>query len=131
VNLYGYVMNDPVNWVDFNGMDWVNTAANFSAGFRDTITFGGTSKIRDMLGSNSVVDECSGFYTAGGYGGNLWQAMATAAVGAGAYRFLEININAFSKDNIIKIINNQLRAGIRIDPAHYGKGWGHAHFWRW
>jgi len=71
-NLYGYIISDPVNYIDSNGLDWVNDAANFSAGFGDAITFDGTDWIREQWGGNKTVDKCSGYYTAGGYGGYAW-----------------------------------------------------------
>ena len=81
VNLYSYVGQNPVNWIDPWGEDWVDDAANFSAGFGDTITFGGTDWIRDKLGSNNAVDSCSGWYSGGQYGGYAW---GVAALGVGS-----------------------------------------------
>ena len=64
--LYGYVLNDPVNLIDPEGLDWLDASANFSAGFGDALTFGGTQWIREQLnGGTDVVDVCSNAYTAG------------------------------------------------------------------
>jgi RHS repeat-associated protein len=67
LNLYGYVGNDPLNWIDPLGLDWLDAAANFSAGFGDSLTFGLTDYIRDQWGISDAVDHCSGFYKGGKY----------------------------------------------------------------
>ena len=68
LNLYGYVMGDPVNWIDINGLDYVDTAANFAAGYGDTLSFGITNNIRNSLGTNQYVDKASSAYQAGEIG---------------------------------------------------------------
>ncbi|HXI32501.1 MAG TPA: IPT/TIG domain-containing protein [Gemmatimonadales bacterium] len=83
-NLYGYVYGDPINDVDPFGLysldDFVQDAANFSAGLGDNLTFGGTRKIREWMGTDQVVNKCSGFYTAGEVSG----VALSVAIGAGA-----------------------------------------------
>jgi hypothetical protein len=75
------VANDPVNFVDPYGLystdEFIQDAANVSAGFGDTISFGLTNWIRDQMGTNSAVDKCSGTYTAGEIGGYAWFAATT------------------------------------------------------
>jgi RHS repeat-associated protein len=91
-NLYGYVVNDPVNSFDPNGLyDWedlLQDAGNVTAGFADTITLGLTKKIRHWQGLDQFVQECSGGYRSGQVGGAVWgglaggEAIEALAVGA-------------------------------------------------
>jgi RHS repeat-associated protein len=64
-NLYRYCGNDPINAADPSGLDWLDDAANFFAGWGDTLTFGLTGTIRRWLGLDDVVDRCSGGYQGG------------------------------------------------------------------
>ncbi len=59
------------------GGDWLTNAANYSAGFGDTITFGITYSIRNYFGSNDVVNINSGYYTGGEVSGYVF---ATATI---------------------------------------------------
>jgi uncharacterized protein RhaS with RHS repeats len=81
INLFSYVQNDPVNLIDPSGLystgEFIQDAANVSAGFGDTISFGMTDLIRDQMGTNDAVDKCSGSYTAGEIGGYAWFAATT------------------------------------------------------
>ncbi len=52
VNDYIYCGDNPVESADPSGMDWVNVAADFSAGWGDTLTFGLTGRVRMWLGAN-------------------------------------------------------------------------------
>lgn len=83
-NLYGYVVNDPVNLFDPLGTDWIDDSlqglSDFSAGFGDTLTFGLTGKIRQWMGVDYVVNRCSGFYTAGEVAG-VAHSIALGAAG--------------------------------------------------
>jgi RHS repeat-associated protein len=86
-NLYGYVMGDPVNGVDPEGLAWTDYIPNFpqwlvdgAAGFGDTVTFGLTDEFRDIYGGNEAVNKCSDAYRNGGYAG---AAAGVAAGGAG------------------------------------------------
>jgi len=69
-NFYLYVGGNPLNLIDPYGLWWFGDPlpqglVDFSAGFGDTLSFGLTNKIRDWMGINDVVDQCSGWYTAG------------------------------------------------------------------
>jgi RHS repeat-associated protein len=79
-NLYTFVENDPINLLDPLGQDWLEDLSNFSAGFGDTLSFGLTSKIRDWMGTNDVVDRCSGWYKAGEWSG-VGLSLATGVAG--------------------------------------------------
>ncbi len=80
------------------------------------------------MGTNDVVDKRSGAYGTGKLSGYAWE-IGMGAAGAG--RMLGIEVNAFSKGNVFKVISKKAKVGFRIDPAHHGKNWGHTHFWRW
>ena len=76
VNLYIYVDNDPLNMVDplgFIEIEYIlKPLSDFSAGVGDVISFGGTRWVRQQLGTEYVVDTCSGWYTAGEWTGVAW-----------------------------------------------------------
>lgn len=68
-NLYVYAANDPIDLMDPTGLSFMQGLTNFSAGFGDKITFGGTRWIRKKLGVDEVVNPCSGWYATGGVAG--------------------------------------------------------------
>lgn len=85
-NAYLYTGNNPINRVDPLGLYWLEDLSNFSAGFGDTITFGGTAWLREQGGYNDVVNPCSGYYTGGsiaGIGADLALGGAGALKAAG------------------------------------------------
>lgn len=69
INLYRYAISDPIGLVDPLGLyssdEFLQDFVNYSAGFGDALTFGLTDWVREELGSNGVVDKCSGLYNAG------------------------------------------------------------------
>ena len=81
-NFYTYVGNNPVYFVDPLGLDALDSAANYAAGFGDMVTFGITNYIRGRLGTNDVIDQCSTAYSAGWWTGMFHQL---AFSGAGAF----------------------------------------------
>jgi RHS repeat-associated protein len=155
VNLYGYVGNNPVRFVDLYGLSWGNwwdPRTWFNGGF--------TGSLGDQVGSigNTLGDLFTG--NGGNLGNNydnstLGQAAAAgpkthaatevclatagvattadAATGGVEYFFLEnqpaAEFNLFSRGNVFKAISRPLGRGFRIDPAHHGKSWGHMHWW--
>lgn len=83
---YTYTGGNPLQFRDPTGLDWLDNAAAWSASFGDTLTLGGTNKIRRLIsyqsgtGDNDIVDHCNDFYEWGGYGG----AAASLAPGGAA-----------------------------------------------
>lgn len=69
-DLFAYVQSDPVNLVDPEGL-WAwgdplpQGVVDFSAGWGDMISFGITNQIRNVMGTNGVVNRCSAAYTGG------------------------------------------------------------------
>ena len=68
-NSYAYVGNSTTNFIDPFGLDIVDGAANFAAGFGDAVSFGITSYVREIMEINYVVDSCSFGYSAGWWTG--------------------------------------------------------------
>ena len=72
VHPYRYPSNSPTIYLDPLGLwDWVRDGleplSDFSAGFGDSLSFGGTRKIRQMMGIDGVVNHCSPAYKTGEY----------------------------------------------------------------
>ncbi len=99
LNLYRYVLNQPVGYVDFLGLieygswqyklltggsgDFIENTANAITGFGDSFTLGLSQGIRKLAGTDHLVDKCSGAYN----GGEVAGVVASVAVGgAGAAR---------------------------------------------
>jgi len=80
VNLYAYVGNDPVNWIDPLGLDLLNNLANLFAGMGSVLSFGLTDVVNDLTGASSMVDECSGWHSTGEWTG---VGLSVAIGGAG------------------------------------------------
>ena len=68
-NSYAYVGNSTTNFIDPFGLDIVDGAANFAAGFGDAVSFGITSYVREIMEINYVVDSCSFGYSTGWWTG--------------------------------------------------------------
>jgi RHS repeat-associated protein len=116
LNLYAYVNGDPVNLMDPRGLTYGNgewefedlifgptywarekvfgdasvsqEVVDFTAGMGDTLSFGLTDKIRDWMGTNDHVNQCSGWYTAGEVTGT---AVSLTFGGMGAGRHIAAN----------------------------------------
>ncbi len=104
-NWYAYCYNNPINLFDASGLEpapaefapeallpdgrrteggrmgpdpstWYTGAADFFAGWGDTLTLGGTYLLRELAGLNDVIDGSSGAYRAGiAVGVAHWGAM--------------------------------------------------------
>lgn len=130
-----HVDNNPINRVDPLGLYWLEDLSNFSAGFGDTITFGGTRWIRQQLDYDDVVNPCSGYYT----GGSIAGIGASLVLGELAFaRWAQLSFSRQSH-NIFRIISKRFKWGARIDKPHrnlMGDSWfkrnfPHPHFWKW
>ncbi|WP_431113183.1 RHS repeat-associated core domain-containing protein [Variovorax paradoxus] len=86
VNFYIYVNGSPTALIDPSGLDFMDPVfgviyratggrslpqgvVDFSAGVGDNLSFGITNRIRDLMGTNGVVNKCSGAYSAGEWAG--------------------------------------------------------------
>lgn len=75
-NLYGYVVQDPVNLVDPSGLDWITTVGTRWTGYADGVSFGFTDKARDWLGVPEGINKCSLDYRASKGAGRVAGAIA-------------------------------------------------------
>ena len=94
LNLYAYVGNDPINLMDPLGLKdglttFLEVVNDGAAGFADTITFGGTKKLRKAIyGPCDYVNPKSWSYATGRVGGEIWlyyAGNAALAKGVQAY----------------------------------------------
>jgi hypothetical protein len=69
LNQYVFCGNDPVNNRDPMGLDWLDGAANFSAGAADVLSFGLTRVIRNSFPEFYRQDYNSGAYSVGEWSG--------------------------------------------------------------
>lgn len=66
-NVYSYVANDPMNYIDPEGLFGLQDAGNLAAGFADPLTLGGTYWIRVWMGTDPLINKCSAAYQYGGW----------------------------------------------------------------
>ena len=99
--------------------------SNFSAGFGDTITFGGTAWLREQGGYNDVVNPCSGYYAGGKYSAYVAETALGAEVLSG-WRWLK-NVKGIEKK-----WTKDFRTGWhRLPPGRYpGAGRNLPHYHR-
>ena len=86
-NLYGYVLQDPVNLVDPMGLFILPSLpqglVNFAAGFGDGVSLGATKYIREQLGINGPVNLCSDTYKFSQIGGMVYDSAVFGALSLG------------------------------------------------
>jgi RHS repeat-associated protein len=118
MNFYRYVGNSPISLVDPYGLDWLSTLSNYSAGFGDTLSFGLTNWVREKMGTNDVVDKCSGAYSAGEWSGYALEVGMTVA-SAGLYSTPKTLYHFTTKE----AAENILKTGLKVGKNNlYGKG---------
>ncbi|WP_044290863.1 RHS repeat domain-containing protein [Rivularia sp. PCC 7116] len=96
-NFYRYVNNSPANFTDPTGeildalyknntlYNYVNKADQFAAGFGDAVSFGLTTKIREIrYGETATRNHSGGLFTAGQIFGTAASTAVSFGVGAGA-----------------------------------------------
>ena len=130
-NLYGYVLSDPVNFFDADGLesDWVQDAGDWASGFGDTITLSGTEKVREAIGVDDAVNKCSVFYQYGGYGGEISTipfAAAKGAKGAQAASNFADDAKRFTPDQdaLVQLAKDaKQRGGVTSEEGNILKEW--------
>lgn len=101
---YGYTAGNPLNRIDPLGLAFLGGSAfsfmdspgfqgftNFVSGFGDSVSMGGTSVIRNLMGTNAVVDTCSSFYTVGGATGTAASLILPGGAGVIGAKSLKSN----------------------------------------
>jgi uncharacterized protein RhaS with RHS repeats len=83
-NLYRYVGNAPTMYIDPTGLDWLDSAANWAAGWGDTLSFGTTDRFRNWAGINGGIDHNGTAYHVGQWTGVAHQVAIVGAVAAEA-----------------------------------------------
>ena len=125
VNLYAMVGNDPINNADPYGLDWLDDASNFSAGWGDMLTFGGTDWVRGKMGTNVVVKYNSGAYLGGQAVGAVHSIAMGSAGGlkatraARSIRYARARRAARIRRSSSPAINRQKQAGHIPNTAQY------------
>lgn len=84
LNLYAFVGGDPINYVDPLGLfelpSLPQSVVDFSAGMGDVILFAQGQRLRDLVGVDGGVDQCSSAYSAGEWAG-IAASVATGVAG--------------------------------------------------
>lgn len=112
--------------------DALDYAANFAAGWGDTLSFGITDKIRDFAGINDGIDKNSWTYLGGVALGTLHQIAMSAGGGGASVKAPSCFWQCFAKDTPVwtsqgpKAIG-EIKPGERVRAYHFEYGeWVHA-----
>ena len=113
---YGYTGGNPLSRIDPLGLAFLGGNAfsfmdssgfqeftNFVSGLGDSVSMGGTSAIRDLLGINSVINTCSSFYSAG-----EWTGVAATIITPGQVGY---HLSAKSGGEMIEYISKKAITG--------------------
>ena len=99
------VRNNPINGLDAYGFDLLDDASNFSSGWGDKLSFGATGRIRQWMGTDDVVNRCSGSYKVGGFIGMVHQTVLINSLSGGA---AGMSIKAVEGETVAQVTVNQL-----------------------
>jgi RHS repeat-associated protein len=113
-----YAGNDPVRRTDPTGEDWLDTTANFCAGWGDTLSLNTTNWIRSKIGINDGIDHQGTAYRVGVVTGAAHIAALGAAAGASA---LAARAGAGGGGGLLHLTSSGGRAGIGATGQIIGK----------
>ncbi len=143
-DLYGYVLNDPVNLIDPYGLYSLNQfehdAASLAAGFGDTLTSGFglfdtslTEMARGLTDANQAVNPCSSAYSAGKFGAWAWGVgftgtVATSTLSNGIVvngtRVIQVHKHSLSMNILKNAGYSRKAAGLLRNTPLWHANWG-------
>lgn len=138
LDLYVYVGNDPLRFIDPSGLDWLDNTSDFIAGAGDSLTFGGTAIVRRLLnGGDDPANHCSGWYKGGEYtetGVEIALTLGSGALKAAAKEASRDVVRAEARNLIKDVVKEDGEVIHHINPLFGhppikgGPGWAPALF---
>ena len=145
LNLYGYVGNNPIMFIDPYGLSFWG---DFGNGLNNTVSGIGQSmgqglydlshltwsqneynRIGNLMYSLDTPENPAATpYVVGALG--VSAAAATTAAALGSLESAGVIDTAPQGNNVIRVICKPLRRGVRLDKPHHGK-WYHWQWWKW